>query len=58
MTDKPTPTTKIDLEEAINEAMSINIQIAVHGYSKFRHEKLSMTLGKIATLIKYLEDKQ
>ena len=55
---KPIPTTKAELEYAIVEAMSLNIKIAhelrCNIYPTFKHEKLSMQLGKIATLIKYL----
>ena len=55
---KPISTTKEELEDAIEEAMSLNIKIAhelrCNIYPTFKHEKLSMQLGKLATLIKYL----
>ena len=60
MTYKPRPTTKAELEDAINEAMGINIKIAhelrCNIYPTFKTEKLSMQLGKIATLIKHLPE--
>ena len=65
---KPIPTTKAELEAAIEEAMSLNIKIAYElrvlslqwrragTIPTFKFEQLSMQLGKMASLIKHLPE--